>query len=336
MKLSELYHKAVEIGMKYDPRDGDSPRADLDRVKKAYDAMDDGERKWFDMDALWNPYLDSRIVCGDEDNNDPDFSKVLVTLNPPGTGEIMIARDIKADLLISHHPDGRALAGLHQVLEMQIGIWKKYGVRLEPVDDFARESSLRRLYSIAVRESREESWGEITEDLPDIARYFKVPWIALHTVADNCTTTYLQKRIDQVQPVTLQDLIDFLRTIPDYEEATKNLTGRPRIVTGREKSRAGKIVVDMTGGEEAPEEIFSSFADSGIRTILCMHATRDWYDAAAEHHVQIVCAGHASSDSLGMNLLLDEALADGIEVYPRLGGFRRFTHKDENWEDKKE
>lgn len=327
MKLSEFYRRAVEVGVKYDPRENGSVQRRLDSLKKVYDGLTDAEKVLFDMDSLWNPYLDSRIVCGDEDGADPEFRKVIVGIDVP---PVYVIKDTGNSLIVSHHPEGRATAGLHQVLEMQVGIWRKYGVQIEPIDDTARETSLRRLYELAARESREDDLGEITEDLPDIFRYYGVPWIALHTVADNCATTYLQKRIDAAQPDTLQDLVRLLDNVSEYRQANAELIG-PRIVTGRPKNKAGKVVVDMTGGTQGPEEIFTSFADSGIKTILCMHVTRSWYEASANHHVQIVCAGHAPSDSLGVNLLLDEALPDGIEVFPRMGGFRRFSHRDEKW-----
>lgn len=163
-----------------------------------------------------------------------------------------------------------------------------------------------------------------------------IPWMVLHTAADNCATTYLQKRIEAAQPETLQDVLNFLLSIPEYEQGARELIG-PRLVIGKSpKSKAGKVVVDMTGGAEAPTGIFPSFADSGIKTILCMHVSEGWYEEAARHHVQIVCAGHSPSDTLGMNLLLDETMPEGVEMipnekYPKVGAFRRFSHRGENW-----
>lgn len=97
------------------------------------------------------------------------------------------------------------------------------------------------------------------------------------------------------------------------------------------ETSAGKVVVDMTGGAEAPQEIFYSFGNSGINTIVGMHFSEEWYIQAADHQIQIVCAGHAPSDNLGMNLLLDEILPQDIELFPnekfpKIGGFRRFSH----------
>lgn len=144
MRLSELYHKAIEIGMKYDPRDGGAAESDLKRTKAEYDDMDDVGKKYFDADLLWNPYPDSRPVCGDDGGVDPEFSKVVVCIETPNT---TIVRYLSPNLLITHHPDGRASAGLHRVLDMQIGIWRRYGVSIDAIDTQARESSIRRLMS---------------------------------------------------------------------------------------------------------------------------------------------------------------------------------------------
>jgi len=326
MKLSEFYRMGIEVGKTYDPRHNGSVEKWLANVRRVYDSLDEGQQAAFDRDSLWNPYLDSRVVCGDEEGRDPDFKKVMVTLEQP---PVVVVMDYKPDLLLSHHPEGRACTGLHQVLYMQVGIWKRHGVKIDAIDDFAVENSLRRLYELAARDLREGDLGEITEDWTDIYRYFGKPWIIMHTAADNCATTYLQHLVDSKTPESLADVVTLLNEIPEYRQGNAELIG-PRIVTGRPKNKAGKIVVDMTGGYQGPEEIFTSFADSGIRTILCMHVTRSWYDAAADHHVQIVCAGHAPSDNLGMNLLIDDAMPEDVEIYPRMGGFRRFSHRDED------
>ena len=87
MKLSELYKKGIQVGMKYDPRDNGSPNSDLDRVKKEFESLEDEDKKWFDKDLLWNPYPDSRPVCCDAedpvlypkgDGRDPEFSKPII------------------------------------------------------------------------------------------------------------------------------------------------------------------------------------------------------------------------------------------------------------------
>lgn len=323
MKLSDLYQKAVEVGIRNDPRDDSLPQEILRRNNELYNKLEGTDKEYFDMESLWNPYLDSRIVC--DTNSEADFRKAVVALDI-GNGEIRIASEIGADLLISHHPEGKAYAGLWTVLDMQVGILEKSGVDTRAIASSASEYSIRRQYELAERDSREESKGEITEHLPDLARHYRLSWIALHTIADNFATTFLQNMIAEKRPYSLADLLDMLMEVPEYRHSMKELIG-PRIVAGTRSRKVGKIIVDMTGGGEGPEEIFYSIPEAGINTVLCMHASEDWYKEAEKHHISVVCAGHAPSDSLGMNLLLDEVMPDYVELYP-LGGFRRFSHKE--------
>jgi putative NIF3 family GTP cyclohydrolase 1 type 2 len=47
---------------------------------------------------------------------------------------------------------------------------------------------------------------------------------------------------------------------------------------------------------------------------------------AEKHHINVVIAGHMSSDSLGMNLFLDELEKQGIKVVP-ISGLIRIKRK---------
>ena len=40
--------------------------------------------------------------------------------------------------------------------------------------------------------------------------------------------------------------------------------------------------------------------------MICMHMSEDHRKEAEKHHLHVVIAGHVSSDTLGLNLLLDE------------------------------
>jgi hypothetical protein len=57
-----------------------------------------------------------------------------------------------------------------------------------------------------------------------------------------------------------------------------------------------------------------------------MHLSEDHRKEAEKHHINVVIAGHISSDNLGMNLLLDEiekAEPAGLSVLC-CSGFKRF------------
>ncbi|HXX54246.1 MAG TPA: NGG1p interacting factor NIF3, partial [Thermodesulfovibrionales bacterium] len=118
--------------------------------------------------------------------------------------------------------------------------------------------------------------------------------------------------------------MDILKVLPEYTEAAQNGTG-PKILLGSGARKAGKIFVDMTGGTEGSKDIFGSMTSSGINTIVAMHLSEEHRKEAEKNHLNVVIAGHISSDNLGMNLLLDElvkASGTAFTVY-ECSGFRR-------------
>jgi hypothetical protein len=55
-----------------------------------------------------------------------------------------------------------------------------------------------------------------------------------------------------------------------------------------------------------------------------MHMGEDHRKRAQEERITVVIAGHASSDSLGMNLIIDEFERAGVEIIP-CSGFTRVS-----------
>ena len=90
----------------------------------------------------------------------------------------------------------------------------------------------------------------------------------------------------------------------------------PAIVVGSEKRRAGRIMVDMTGGTGGPTESLEKLAAAGVGTLIGMHISEKNREAAEKHKVNVVIAGHDSSDSIGINLFVDELEKKGVEIIP--------------------
>jgi putative NIF3 family GTP cyclohydrolase 1 type 2 len=109
------------------------------------------------------------------------------------------------------------------------------------------------------------------------------------------------------------EVLEILEEIPEYREAIKR-NNPPKILVGNHKNRAGKIFVDMTGGTEGAVELIEKMANTGIGTIICMHMSEDHRKEAEKYHINVVIAGHMASDSLGMNILLDNLEKNGIEI----------------------
>ena len=92
---------------------------------------------------------------------------------------------------------------------------------------------------------------------------------------------------------------------------------------GDPKKDAGKVFVDMTGGTEGPKKIFPRLSQAGVGTIVAMHLSEEHFKHAKDEHINVVIAGHIASDTLGLNLLLDEIEKSGkLNIIPCSGFIR--------------
>jgi len=158
----------------------------------------------------------------------------------------------------------------------------------------------------------------------DAAKALKINLMNAHTPGDNCAAQFVSRKIEEAQPRYVKDILKILIEIPEYQEAKKQASG-PMIFSGAEKNRTGKIIVsEFTGGTEGSKEIYQVMANFGVGTIISMHQSEEHRKAAEAAHINVVVAGHISSDSLGMNLILDELEKKGMEVIP-FGGLIRIN-----------
>ena len=96
-----------------------------------------------------------------------------------------------------------------------------------------------------------------------------------------------------------------------------------KIFSGHKENHCGKIALtEITGGTEGAPKIYEKLAIAGIGTIVGMHMSEEHKKEAEASHINVIIAGHISSDSLGMNLFLDELEKKGIEIISACGLIR--------------
>lgn len=314
MKIKEIFEKAIKRGIELDPRGVDEVRKELEHTKKEFDKLKDDEKKTFDAASLVNPYSDSRILYGDPER---EVKRILLGIDME-VGEVLLAdrltgRGKKIDLIISHHPEGRAMARLSDVMDMQSGILLKYGVPINVAEDIMEER---------IKEVERRLMPVNHTRAVDAARLLDIPIMCIHTPSDNAVTDHLQRLFDGKKPDYVSDIMDLLKDIPEYSSAAKETTG-PKVVCGSKTRKAGKVFVDMTGGTGGSKKAFEKLSQAGVGTVVGMHISEDHRKEAEKNHINVVIAGHISSDSLGMNLLLDSILTD-VEVVGT-SGFTRIA-----------
>jgi len=307
MTIKEIYKLAVQMGINSDFRGREGVQRFLDIKRKQYEKMDEKEKNEFNRDALENPYLDSGIHYVAEDK---DIKKILIGVDIEPV-EILMAKELGGiDLIIGHHPIGKGLAYLADVMNLQCDVLNYYGVPINIAEGLMKE----RIGEVArgVNASNHKR-------IIDTAELLKQNLINIHTPCDNLAAKFLKDLIDQKKPETVGELIEVLKEVPEYREAIKIGAG-PKIFVGASENRCGKIALsEITGGTSGSPKIYEKMANAGIGTIVGMHLSEENKKQAEESHLNIVIAGHMSSDSLGMNLFLDELQKRGIEIIPCSG-----------------
>ena len=304
MKIKDIYQLIIREGMAKDPRGTDVEKY-LENINKEEQELKEDAKKYFDQDKLFNPYSDTRVLYGDLNRE----VKTIIAGIDIETQELLLAdrlreKGTKIDLVLAHHPEGKALVGLYEVMRLQEDMLYNLGVPINIAQGIlsSRISEVQRNL-LPLNHNRGV----------DAARLLDLPFMCAHTPADNQVQHFLEETFNKEQPETVGDVIKILKEIPEYQEAMYLGTG-PQVVAGKEKNRAGKILVDMTGGTSGSEKAYEKMAAAGIGTIIGMHMGDKHREEAEKNYINVIIAGHIASDSLGMNLLLDQLENQGIEV----------------------
>jgi len=311
MKIKEIYNLAINKGIEADFRGRGGIERFLKRKKEKYEKLSEKEKEEFDKEALENPFLDSRIL---NISQDKEIKRILVGIDIE-PAEILLAKEIgNIDLIISHHPLGKGLAHLSDVMELRCDVLNQYGVPINVAEGLMKERIDEVARGINARNHQRTV---------DSARLLGFNLICLHTVCDNLAAKFLKDRIEKEDSLMrIEDLLNLLKEIPEYQEAIKIGAG-PKIFVGDPERRCGKIAVtEITGGTEGSPKLYEKMAIAGIGTIIGMHMREESKKEAEASNINVIIAGHMSSDSLGMNLFLDELEKRGIEIVPCSGLIR--------------
>ncbi len=313
MTLQEIYDLAVVMGIKADSRGETEVKRILKKVKKEYDELPEKKKKYFDKESFTNPYSDTRLFWGDPNTKvkralvgiDADASEVLLA-------DRLTQKGTKIDVVIGHHPIGISLLALNEVMDLQVNAYADMGVPINVMDALMRERS-----EDVKRKIHPSNHNQII----DTARLLEMPLMNLHTVWDNISDKFMTDYLAKKKLDTVGEIVDYIMELPEYEEAKMGKNG-PEIVSGTEKSRAGKIAIFFTGGTNPSKEIYAELAKAGVGTLVDMHIPEEALKELKKLHVNVINAGHMASDSIGANIFLDEIEKRGVEVVAGSGLIR--------------
>ena len=301
MTVQQIYKLAIELGVKNDLRPKSDIQKILKRTKEKFEKLDAKKKAEFDEEKLWNPYSDTRVHF----DSGKKVKKIMTGIDI-GTGEVMLADRLgDTDLILGHHPLGKGLSNLDEVMHMQADILSQYGIPINIAESVMKP----RISEI----SRAVNPANVNQPI-DAAKLLGISIMNVHTPADNMVVSFLKKKIDAKKFDYVGEIVEFLKNIPEYKQAVEYGQG-PTLFTGHDDNRCGKIALtEITGGTDGSAKMYKYLSQAGIGTIISMHQSEEHKKEAEKAHINVIIAGHISSDNIGMNLLLDEIEKKGIEI----------------------
>lgn len=336
--LQSLYERAVLAGFYQDIRSDKFLKYDYDFLKKDtyssilkdrkrlpiqdYIQSNEGILKNNHLNAL---YPDSGLHTGEKDQI---IERVLVGIDC-GPEEVLYAKTMNnIDLVIGHHPVGKSLINLPDVMSIYHEFFVKMGISLSKVQ--AENNTYRKRISQDVLAG---NYGRTIE----LAKLYGLGYVSLHTPADNSVQRYLcdlffeRPKSDEYLPskfvgqtklkdelLTLQDTVDILSEISEQAHAIESYGVKPQIFVGEPDQIVDRMLITMTGGTNTCSALESlALTHNGVSTVMCMHATNSFIKECEKKKINVVCSTHMPSDSIGMNRLFDfiELEQNNVEIF---------------------
>jgi hypothetical protein len=177
------------------------------------------------------------------------------------TAELMLAKQLGYDCVVSHHPRNTHVDML-DVLHDHIRKLEALGVPRNKSQKLLAERKTELSYNHHVSNSRRSE---------SAAKLLNMPYMCIHTPTDIIGEAIVQKFLDDKfadkPETTVKEVVDALAEIDEY----KNSARKPVIRVGDKKSYAGKIYVLMSGLTGPGAKILKAYFEAGVGTLVKMH-----------------------------------------------------------------
>lgn len=237
-----------------------------------------------------------------------DVQKVLFGIDVD-SGELVMAKQMGYDLVISHHPTGGlAVLEFPKVLAKHGDILVRHGV-----PKAAAEAAVREL-----QEEREPAAHRENYDrLPSVARMLGIGLMCIHNPCDEIGRRVMDETLRAQLPPKprVRDAIDVLYGLPEFKESRTRILVR----MGKLDNPLGKWAVHHGAGTNGGFPVAHAAFENGIDTVFYIHvdagALKRLHGAfGREGAKNLVVTGHVASDSIGINALVRELRSRGVRV----------------------
>jgi len=229
--------------------------------------------------------------------------------------DILMARVLRCDTVLTHHPEGPASLNGWKLIALQIEQMVECGVPIARA-----ETAIQRRMQSADLNSHARNYARVVQ----AAQLLNVSFLNVHLPCDAITRRLIADKMAPFnQPdsrATVAEVIAALQEIPEQKLAATE----PKVRLGSAERLAGRVAVAMAGYTNGGVDVLKAYLDAGIGTVLMMHFPEADLKEAREQKLTgtLIITGHMASDSIGINVYLDELERRGLEVI-RAGGILR-------------
>jgi putative NIF3 family GTP cyclohydrolase 1 type 2 len=206
-----------------------------------------------------------------------------------GVGELVLARQLGCDSVISHHPLGKTNVNFYKVLARHVEFLKEEGVP---------ESEARAAVDQLVRKVRLKTHPSIYNQVVEAAEKMKMPLMNVHLPCDEIGRHVMDAALSKAGP-KLEDVVMALLTLPEFRASEI----KPEIILGDPEAKRGRTKLAVAAGTNGGYVIGKAYFTHGIDTLVYMHIDADELKRLREDPTSrnLVLLGHESGDSVGIN-----------------------------------
>ncbi len=241
-----------------------------------------------------------------------DSIKTVLATIDCDVSDLLMARAFKCDAVLTHHPEGTAALHGWQVMRNQIEQMVECGVPLARA-----EAALQRRMQQVETASHPRNYLRVVQ----AAQLLRLGFLNIHLPCDLITRRLILEKLarfnDPKSRATVTEVIAALQEFPEHRAAAT----QPQVRLGAPDRLAGRVAVAMGGYTNGGVDVLRAYFDAGIGTVLMMHFPETDLREAREQQLlgNLVVTGHMASDSIGINVFLDELQRLGIAI-TRAGG----------------
>jgi len=231
-----------------------------------------------------------------------EISKVLLCIDAD-PAELILAKNLGCDAVITHHPIGKASLNFHLVFDRHVDYMLEHGIPRQIAEEAVRKLKER----VALR-----SHTTIYTHTVAAAEKLGMPLVNIHLPCDELMrrTILAQLRSSRIENVS--DIKSSVEQIPEF----RNSATEVQVPYGDPSSKAGKYALVVAAGTNGGYPVAKAYFEHGISTVIYLHVNGEDLAKLKEDKVSgnLVILGHLAGDSIGLNQLADALEKEGIEV----------------------